>query len=82
MKSHVLVYLVPLICQTVDGGDGSTLKRLSNQEFIRNWAGNVYRKLTQSSYEGFRLRLFQKTSCLITEDGSEDNKVNPEGFPN
>ena len=50
--------------------------------FIRNWAGNVYRKLTQSSYEGFRLRLFEKTGCLITEDGSEDKKVNPEGFPN
>ena len=28
------MYLVPLICQTVDGGDGSTLKRLINQKFF------------------------------------------------
>ena len=97
------------ICQPVDGGYCSTLRRLINQDFfdwldddenlgqgygadshittsenrvlIRNWAGNVYRKLTQSSYDGFRLRLFEKTSCLITADGSEDNTTNPESLP-
>ena len=28
-----------------------------------------------------RWRIFEKTSCLITEDGSEDNKINPEDLP-
>ena len=52
------------------------IKRFSSQ------AGNSYHKLTQSSHDGFRWRLFEKTGCLITTDSSEDNKINPEGLPN
>ena len=44
-------------------------------------ADNAYRKLTQSSNDNFRWRLFEKTSCLIPPDGSEDNKINSEGLP-
>ena len=49
---------------------------------ITHWAGNAYRKLCDSRYDNFRWRLFEKTGCLITADGSEDAKVFPEGLLN
>ena len=49
---------------------------------ITKWAGNAYRQLNRPSYEKFRWRLFEKTGCLITANGSEDDKINPEGLPN
>ena len=49
---------------------------------ITKWAGNPYRQLNRPSYEKFRWRLFEKTGCLITANGSEDDKINPEGLPN
>ena len=49
---------------------------------ITKWAGNAYHQLNRPSYEKFWWRLFEKTGCLITVDGSEDGKINPEGLPN
>ena len=49
---------------------------------ITKWAGNGYHQLNRPSYDKFRWRLFEKTGCLITADGSEDNKINPEGLRN
>ena len=49
---------------------------------ITKWAGNAYRQLNRPSYDKFRRRLFEKTGCLITADGSEDDKINPQGLPN
>ena len=46
---------------------------------ITKWAGNGYHQLNRPSYDKFRWRLFEKTGCLITADGSEDDKINPEG---
>ena len=49
---------------------------------MTHWVGNVHRKLTSSKYDSFRWRMFKKTGCLITADGSEDKKTQPEEFPN
>ena len=46
------------------------------------WAGNAYRQLNRPSYDKFSWGLFEKTGCLITADGSEDDKINPQGLTN
>ena len=48
---------------------------------ITQWAGDAYKKLLSPTYDSFRSRLFQKTGCLMTSDGSDDDKVSPEGLP-
>ena len=48
---------------------------------ITQWAGDAYNKLLSPSYDAFRVRLFQKTGALMTADGSDDDKVSPEGLP-
>ena len=48
---------------------------------ITLWAGSAYQKLISKDYDDFRWRLFEKTGCLITADGSEDDKISPEGLP-
>ena len=58
---------------------GMVLKVIS---LITKWDGNVYRQLNIPSFDKFRWRHFEKTGCLITADGSEDDKINPEGLPN
>ena len=47
---------------------------------ITHWAGDAYEKLISPEYNNFRWRLFEKTGCLITADGSEDSKIQPEGL--
>ena len=49
---------------------------------ITHWAGEAYNKLSTSSYDNFRKRMWQKTGCLITADGSDDNLIQPEGIQN
>ena len=49
---------------------------------ITQWAGDAYNKLLSPSYDAFRMRLFQKTGALMAADGSDDDKVSPEGLPN
>ena len=61
----------------VDSKITATEKRI----LISHWCGNAYRKLTSSKYDDFRRRLFTKTGCLITADGSEDYLISPEGLP-
>lgn len=47
---------------------------------ITQWVGKAYEKLcTEQEYIH---RLFQRTSCLITADGTDDELIHPEGFPN
>ena len=41
----------------------------------------LYGQEISKEYDDFRWRLFEKTSCLITADGSGDEKVTPEGLP-
>ena len=39
-----------------------------------------YEKLKDSDYTNLRYRYFQRTGCLITAGGSEDNCITPEGL--
>ena len=49
---------------------------------MTHWLGNAYGKLTSSKEDSFRWRMFEKTNCLITADGSKDKKIHLEGLPN
>ena len=49
---------------------------------ITHWSGNAYNTLSSPKYDEFRWRLFQKTGCLLTADGSDDELIQPEGLPN
>ena len=63
-------------------GEKSHITAIEKRILITHWAGNAYRKFCDSRYDNFRWRLFEKTGCLITADGSEDAKVSPEGLLN
>ena len=39
-----------------------------------------YKELVGEKYQKFRWSQFEKTGCLITADGSEDDKIAPEGL--
>lgn len=41
------------------------------------WIGDAYRKLTESISGSYRYRLFEKTGCLFTADGSRDDLIQP-----
>lgn len=45
---------------------------------MTKWAGAAWRKLIED--QDFITKLFQKTGCLITMDGTEDNMVRPQGL--
>ena len=49
---------------------------------ITKWEGDPYREFLSSKHDGLHYRLFQKTRCLITADGSDDKFIQPEGLPN
>ena len=49
---------------------------------ITKWIGNAYRKFLSSNHNGLRYRLFQKTGCLITADGSDNKFIPLEGLVN
>ena len=49
---------------------------------IAFWSSEGYYKLCQSDYDSYRWRMFEKTGCLMTADGSEDEKIQPEGLDN
>ena len=62
------------------GNDGDFSAK-DRRILITLWAGNAYEKLISKEYDNFRWRLFEKTGCLITADGSEDEKITAEGLP-
>ena len=63
-------------------GKDSHITACEKRILVTHCVGNAYRKLTSSKYDSFRWRMFKKTGCLITADGSEDKKIQPEGLPN
>ena len=44
---------------------------------LAQWVGQAHCKIAQSSYDKFRYESFERTSCLIIADGSEDDKIKP-----
>ncbi|XP_065665464.1 uncharacterized protein LOC136086894 [Hydra vulgaris] len=64
------------------GNDDRKLSAKDRRILITRWVGEAYRKTSKD--EKFLRMLymsFAKTGCLITADGSEDDKINPEGMP-
>lgn len=47
---------------------------------ITHWCGKGYKKLLSGEYRDFLLKAWQKTGCLMTADGSDDDLVKPEGL--
>eukprot|EP00794_Sanderia_malayensis_P013463 gene13463-14854_t len=48
---------------------------------IKHWVSQAFKRLSSNSYAKSRYRCFEKTGCLITADGCEDEKIQPEGLP-
>ena len=48
--------------------------------FIIHWIGEAYEDLLKSDFDGYRWSLFEKTGCLMTADGSEDEIISTEGL--
>ena len=47
---------------------------------ISHWAGEAYKKLCNTEHDAFRLKIWQKTGCLMTANGTDDDKVQSEGL--
>ena len=47
---------------------------------MTQWLGDAWDVLKSKS--DYIWRLFQKTGCLITSDGSEDDQIKPQGLDN
>ena len=45
---------------------------------ITDCVGAAYKKISSSEYQSFRWRMFEKTGCLITAAGSDNDKIKPE----
>eukprot|EP00112_Aurelia_sp_Birch-Aquarium-sp1_P017284 Seg3990.4 transcript_id=Seg3990.4/GoldUCD/mRNA.D3Y31 product="hypothetical protein" protein_id=Seg3990.4/GoldUCD/D3Y31 len=61
----------------------STERKLDTKQrriLITHWVGDAWELLQGNEYKESRYRCFEKTGCLITADGSDDDKINPEGL--
>ena len=47
---------------------------------ISHWAGEAYKKLCSTDYDTFCFKIWQKAGCLMTADGTSDDKIKPEGL--
>ena len=47
-----------------------------------HWAGEAYKKLAIKKYDDLRKKIWIKTGCLITADGSDDEQTAPERLSN
>ena len=48
---------------------------------ITHWVGDAWETLCGPNYEHLSKRCWETTGCLITADGSDDDKISPEGLP-
>ena len=62
-------------------GNESKFTASEPQILITHWVGEAWKKLCSLDYDHFRKRCWEKTGCLITADGSEDDQITPEGLP-
>ena len=62
-------------------GYENTPTAMQRRILITQWVGKAWETLCGSEYENLRKRCWEKTGCLMTADGSEDDKVTPEGLP-
>ena len=63
-------------------GEDSPINASEKQILVTHQVSNTYRQLASSKYDSFRWQMLEKTGCLVTADGSEDKKIQPEGLSN
>ena len=64
---------------------GNSEKKLTASDrriLITHWVVETHEHLQSADYNKVRDLCFEKTRCLITADGSNDTKINPEGLIN
>ena len=49
---------------------------------ISHWAGKTWDKLSSEKYDSFREGIWQITGCMMTVDGTNDEKINQKVSPN
>ena len=49
---------------------------------MTNWCGEAWKKLNSGDYNDYFKKCWETTGCLIIANGSEDDKIKPEGLPN
>ena len=64
------------------GNNGKKIKQMDVRILITQWVGEAFETIKSSDYDHFRWRCFEKTGCLLTADGSNDENVQPEGLLN
>ena len=62
-------------------GNENKLSAGQSRTLITQWVRDAWDKLCGPTYANLQARCWQKTACLITADGSEDDLVTPEGLP-
>ena len=62
------------------GNAPTPLNAKQRRILITHWVGDSWNKMNTPEYHNLFYRCFQRTRCLITVDGSDDNKINPEGL--
>ena len=63
------------------GNDNRKLTAKQRRILIEIWVGDAFRKFsTVEKYKKMCYRSFEKTGCLITVDGSDDDKIQPESM--
>ena len=58
----------------------SALTASERRILFTQWLGQAW-QTTESGYAGTRRKLFKKTGSVMTADGSDDDLIRPEGFP-
>ena len=61
-------------------GNENSYSAKERRILIIHWAGEAYRRLIREEYDRFRRKIWFKTGCLITADGSDDEKIKPNGL--
>lgn len=51
------------------------------QILLTHWVGQAYKSLTGTTFDHYCHHLFQKTGCLLTADGIDDDLDQPKGHP-
>ena len=63
-------------------GEGDKFMARDRRILITHWVGEGWEKLKDPKYDHCRWRCFERTGWLLTADGSDDDKIKPEGMPN
>ncbi len=63
-------------------GHEEGLTSMQRRILITHWIGSAWNTLCGADYANLRARCWEKTGCLMTADGSKDERIPLEGLPN